>query len=910
MSSSHRSMPKAARWELKFSTRIALLFGVLGMVAISMVMVYSLRTAEANLQSEIRHSLAQYQRTLVSQIETRLQLLEVYLHSASARRTVSALSEQTLAVEELAADVAFMFQDANIDSRLELFFLLDPTGELVMDAGLPLHNIKPLVGALRAPLHYVQGWSLVEVGAQSALLKATPIFDPATVQLRGYLFVGLALGQNRAFLTELSDSTSLDLLVLGHAQQALMWQGDSTLGLRGEAELTRLARDGDGLYVQRFPITLSGVAEPFWLTLGVSDKRFASVYDSYLQSFLLVSSGFLLLLLVAAWLLRVNHDRAINQLLGFIEATQAGERGLCFQPTGIYEYNRVGVAMQHMVEDLHIAATVFESAEGMLVTDAQFVVLRANPAFSRMSGYSESEVVGKPLDCTLMPDSFASNRAAMQSALAEQGAWQGEMLGRRKNAQEYPQWLSIAAVRSGGANQHVNYVITLADTTQRKAAEQRIEQLAYYDPLTSLPNRRLQHERLERALQASENSRQRGAVLFIDLDNFKILNDARGHDIGDQLLQQVAERLSGCVRQTDSVARIGGDEFVILLENLGIEPLEAAQLAESIAGKILFTLRQPFSVGGVEHFSTLSIGIAMFNGKGEPLDDLLKQADLAMYQAKAQGRNTSCFFEAQMQQRVMQRASLESDLRQGLLKSEFILYYQAQIDQRAGLQGAEVLLRWQHPQRGLLTPGEIIPIAEGCGLILPLGEWVLQTACATLAQWGRSAELRHLSLSVNVSAKQLQQPDFVEQVLQIVQRSGCNPGSLKLEITESMLLDGREAVIAKMARLKAHGLRFALDDFGTGYSSLSYLKTLPLDQLKIDRSFVCDLLSDNQDADIACTIVSLAHALKLDVIAEGVETQAQCERLSSYGCTCFQGYYFGRPVPLEQLFAAAATEPG
>ncbi|MFG0721647.1 EAL domain-containing protein [Pseudomonas sp. GLN_6] len=903
-------MPKAARWELKFSTRIALLFGVLGMVAISMVMVYSLRTAEANLQSEIRHSLAQYQRTLVSQIETRLQLLEVYLHSASARRTVSALSEQTLAVEELAADVAFMFQDANIDSRLELFFLLDPTGELVMDAGLPLHNIKPLVGALRAPLHYVQGWSLVEVGAQSALLKATPIFDPATVQLRGYLFVGLALGQNRAFLTELSDSTSLDLLVLGHAQQALMWQGDSTLGLRGEAELTRLARDGDGLYVQRFPITLSGVAEPFWLTLGVSDKRFASVYDSYLQSFLLVSSGFLLLLLVAAWLLRVNHDRAINQLLGFIEATQAGERGLCFQPTGIYEYNRVGVAMQHMVEDLHIAATVFESAEGMLVTDAQFVVLRANPAFSRMSGYSESEVVGKPLDCTLMPDSFASNRAAMQSALAEQGAWQGEMLGRRKNAQEYPQWLSIAAVRSGGANQHVNYVITLADTTQRKAAEQRIEQLAYYDPLTSLPNRRLQHERLERALQASENSRQRGAVLFIDLDNFKILNDARGHDIGDQLLQQVAERLSGCVRQTDSVARIGGDEFVILLENLGIEPLEAAQLAESIAGKILFTLRQPFSVGGVEHFSTLSIGIAMFNGKGEPLDDLLKQADLAMYQAKAQGRNTSCFFEAQMQQRVMQRASLESDLRQGLLKSEFILYYQAQIDQRAGLQGAEVLLRWQHPQRGLLTPGEIIPIAEGCGLILPLGEWVLQTACATLAQWGRSAELRHLSLSVNVSAKQLQQPDFVEQVLQIVQRSGCNPGSLKLEITESMLLDGREAVIAKMARLKAHGLRFALDDFGTGYSSLSYLKTLPLDQLKIDRSFVCDLLSDNQDADIACTIVSLAHALKLDVIAEGVETQAQCERLSSYGCTCFQGYYFGRPVPLEQLFAAAATEPG
>ncbi|WP_324288928.1 EAL domain-containing protein [Pseudomonas sp. SL4(2022)] len=903
-------MPKMARWELKFSTRIALLFGMLGMVAISVVMVYSLRTAEDNLQSEIKNRLQQYQRTIISLIESRLQLLDVYLHSASARRSISALSETAVAVEDIAADVAFMFQDANTDARLDVFFVLDPAGKLVMDAGLPLYDIQPLVAALRSPIHYVASWSVAQAGAQSVLLKAKPIFDPASLQLRGYLFVGLVLADNRSLLAELSASSRLDLLVLGYAQQPLLWQGDRALWRDSAASLTRLERDGSELYVQRLPITLKGVKEPFWLTLGVSDNRFASIYESYLHSFLLISSGFLLLLLVAAWLLRISHDRAINQLLGFIEATQAGARDRGFQPTGIYEYNRVGVAMQRMVEDLQIAATVFEAAEGMLVTDAQFVVLRANPAFSRMSGYSESEVVGSLFDLTLVPDSLASNRAAMEAALAGQGAWQGEIFGRRKHGQDYPQWLSIAAVRSGAAEPHFNYVITLADTTQRKAAEQRIEQLAYYDPLTSLPNRRLQRERLEHAVLASESTRQRGAVMFIDLDDFKTLNDARGHDIGDQFLQQVAERLVGCVRQADSVARIGGDEFVILLENLGVEPLAAAQQAGAIADKVLVALRQPFRVGGVEHFSTLSIGIAMFNGTGEPLDDLLKQADLAMYQAKALGRNTCCFFEPQMQQRVMQRASLESELRQGLLKSEFILYYQAQIDQREGLQGAEVLLRWQHPQRGLLTPGEIIPIAEGSGLILPLGEWVLQTACATLAQWGRSAELRHLSLSVNVSAKQLQQPDFVEQVLHIVQRSGCNPSSLKLEITESMLLDGREAVIAKMARLKAHGLRFALDDFGTGYSSLSYLKTLPLDQLKIDRSFVCDLLSDNQDADIACTIVSLAHALKLDVIAEGVETQAQCDRLSSFGCTCFQGYYFGRPVPLEQLFAAAATEPG
>lgn len=463
-------------------------------------------------------------------------------------------------------------------------------------------------------------------------------------------------------------------------------------------------------------------------------------------------------------------------------------------------------------------------------------------------------------------------------------------------------------VRDGVDAQHINYVINLTDTTQREAAEQRIEQLAYYDPLTQLPNRRLQRERIEHALVTSHETEQRGAILFIDLDNFKTLNDARGHAIGDQLLQQVAERLTSCVRQSHSVARIGGDEFVVLLENLGQEPGQAAQQAQVIASKILLTLRQPFRVGGIEHFSTLSIGIAMFNGTDEPLDDLMKQAGLAMYQAKASGRNTCCFFEQRMQQQVLLRASLESDLRQGLLKSEFVLYYQAQIDQQAGLQGAEVLLRWQHPERGLLAPGEIIPVAEGSGLILPLGEWVLETACATLAQWGRRAHTQHLSLSVNVSAKQLQQADFVEQVLHCVKRSGCNPNRLKLEITESMLLDGREAVISKMARLKGHGIRFSLDDFGTGYSSLSYLKTLPLDQLKIDRSFVCDLMTDPLDADIARTIVTLAHALNLDVIAEGVETLEQSERLSSYGCTRFQGYYFGRPMPLEQLLAAMTAK--
>jgi len=899
---------RAARWELKFSTRVALLFGMLGMVAISVVMIYSLRTAQDNLQSEIKNSLAQHQRSIVSLIETRLQLLEVYLHSASARRTVTALSEQAQPVEQIAADVAFMFQDANIDSRLEMFFLLDPAGKLVMDAGLPLFDIAPLVAALRAPIHYAHGWNLVLAGEQSALLKATPIFDPATIQLRGYLFVGLALGQNRRLVSELLAGSNLDLLVLGHAQTPLVWQGESQLALQAERPLATLEQDENGLYIKRAAIQLAGTNEPFWLSLGVSDNRFASIYSAYFNSFLLLSGGFLLLLLAAAWLLRISHDRAIGQLLGFIEAIQAGDRGRAFRPTGIYEYNRVGFAMQHMVEDLHVAAAVFESAEGMAVTDARHQVLRVNQAFTRITGYAAEDVVGHSLDFMLVQAGHDLLREAILAALTQQGAWQGELLGRRKNGQQYPQWVSITAVRGGGERQVLNYVITLIDTTQRKAAEQRIEQLAYYDPLTNLPNRRLQRERLEKALLASAESGQYGAVLFIDLDDFKTLNDARGHDIGDQLLQQVAVRLSGCVRHSDSVARIGGDEFVVLLEELGLDQQSAAQQAEHIADKILFSLRQPFRIGQMEHFSTLSIGISVFQGGAQQVDELLKQADLAMYQAKAAGRNQHCFFEPQMQARVLQRASLESDLRQGLLKGEFILYYQAQIEQQAGLYGAEVLLRWQHPERGLLAPGEIIPVAEGSGLILPLGEWVLETACATLAQWRRRPQTQHLSLSVNVSAKQLQQVDFVEQVLHIVKRSGCDPQRLKLEITESMLLDGREAVIAKMARLKAHGVRFSLDDFGTGYSSLSYLKSLPLDQLKIDRSFVNDLLTDPLDADIARTIVSLARALKLEVIAEGVESLEQCERLSSFGCTRFQGYYFGRPVPLEQLLVGEVVE--
>ncbi|MFN3984966.1 MAG: putative bifunctional diguanylate cyclase/phosphodiesterase [Rhodocyclaceae bacterium] len=894
--------PLCRPWEMKFSTRVALLFGALGLVAMLVVMGYSVRMAEHGLRNEVRNSLEQHQRTIVSLLENRLKLLEVYLHSASARRAVAGVSADVQPVERIGADLAFMFQDASLDANLDIFFLLDDGGRLVIDAGLPLYDIGPMLAQLRAPIHYANRWNLERTAGLAALIRAAPVFDPATLNLRGTVFVGFALGQNRAFYRNLMEREQLDLLVLGHGESALVTKVSAELGLAPDEGPEALA-GRPGFHRQRFAIDLAGLDEPLWLELGVSDRRFQAVHSGYLQSFVILTSGFFLLLLIAAWLLRMSHDRAIHELLDYIGKIQDGVRGATFRPTGVYEYNRVGVAMQRMVDDLNLAASVFESAEGMIVADAGWNVLRVNPAFTRITGYCAVDVVGQRLDRVLGQAETAIVRAAVLDALGREGVWQGELHGRRRSGEDYTHWTSFTAVLGADGRTVLNYVATLSDTTQRRAAEKRIEQLAYYDPLTDLPNRRLQLERLEAALAASAESGQHGAILYIDLDDFKTLNDTRGHDTGDRLLVQVAERLATCVRHSDSVGRIGGDEFVILLEDLGRSPEAAMQQAEAIASKVLRGLRKPFRIGEIEHFATLSIGIAMFHGYGEGVDDLLRQADMAMYQAKSEGRDTLCFFNPLMQSRVLQRATLESDLRQGLQRDEFTLFFQPQVDEHGGLLGAEALLRWRHPRRGLLSPGEIVPVAESSGLILPIGEWVLTRACQILAEWAHDPALAYLTLAVNVSAKQIQQPDFVEQVLEIVRRHGADPSRLKLEITESVLLDGREAVIDKMSRLKQSGLCFSLDDFGTGYSSLSYLKSLPLDQLKIDRSFVADLLDNRLDADIARTIVSLARALGLDVIAEGVETQAQRDRLQEFGCRCFQGYYFGKPVPLEKLVA-------
>jgi len=439
------------------------------------------------------------------------------------------------------------------------------------------------------------------------------------------------------------------------------------------------------------------------------------------------------------------------------------------------------------------------------------------------------------------------------------------------------------------------------DITARRQAEEEIRHLAFYDPLTQLPNRRLLIDRLKQALAASNRSGRFGALLFIDLDNFKTLNDTLGHDVGDLLLQQVAQRLSTCVRAGDTVARLGGDEFVVMLEDLSENAREAATQTETVAEKILATLNQSYQLAGYQQRSTPSIGATLFGENATAIEELLKRADLAMYQAKAAGRNTLRFFDPEMQAVVSARADMEAGLTEAMRAEQFIIYFQAQVDSTGKLTGAEVLLRWQHPQQGLVSPLEFIPLAEDTGLILPLGQWVLEAACTQLAAWANDTEMAHFILAVNVSALQFHTPDFVDQVLRTLARTGANPYRLKLELTESLLVTNVEDVIAKMTALKAKGVGFALDDFGTGYSSLSYLKRLPLDQLKIDRSFVRDILTDTNDASIAKMVVALAESLDLAVIAEGVEIEAQKNFLARHGCLAYQGYLFSRPLPIGEF---------
>lgn len=556
---------------------------------------------------------------------------------------------------------------------------------------------------------------------------------------------------------------------------------------------------------------------------------------------------------------------------------------------------------QQAERELRIAAIAFESQEGMMVTDAQGTILRTNQAFSRITGYSADEVVGRN------PDILKSDRhsdyffRSLWQGLQNDRRWQGEIWNRRKDGQLFAAWLTISAVL-GEDGEVVCYVAAFSDITQHKQSQQQIHQLAFFDPLTHLPNRRLFLDRLQQAVAASQRNGRNGGLLMLDLDHFKMVNDTLGHEAGDRLLLEVGRRLTACVRDTDTVARPGGDEFAVMLENLDADATMAAGEIEELATKIRDVLRRPYRLDGVvvsQFQGTASIGATLFRDQPQTTHELLKRVEVAMYRAKDDGRDALRFFSPGMQQAVEDRAALEADLRQAVRRDQLRLYYQAQVDSDDRICGVEGLLRWQHPQRGLVMPGVFIPLAEESSLILSLGQWVLETACAQLQAWEDDVATRRLPLSINISASQFGQADFVDLVRHQLDRHGIEPGRLKLELTESLVLDHVGESIDKMHQLKALGIAFSMDDFGTGYSSLAYLKRLPLDELKIDRSFVANLASGTNDEAIVQSIIALARTLHLDVIAEGVETVAQRRYLERNGCTRYQGFLYSRPVPRE-----------
>jgi len=552
--------------------------------------------------------------------------------------------------------------------------------------------------------------------------------------------------------------------------------------------------------------------------------------------------------------------------------------------------------------DLRIAAIAFDSQEGMTVTDADNVILRVNRAFSEITGYSAEDAIGKTPAVLQSGRHDAQFYRGMWQQLESEKRWAGEIWNRRKNGEIYPEWLTITAV-TDTEGKITNYIGAFSDTSERVAAEKKIRNLAFYDPLTKLPNRRLLMDRLQQAMASSNRNLGYGALLFIDLDNFKALNDTRGHDTGDQLLTQAAQRLQSCVRDGDTVARVGGDEFAVILQDLSEDEKQAATQVEMLAEKIRRALNQPYSLLGGQHHSTSSIGISLFVDHEIGIEELLKRADTAMYEAKAAGRDTARFFDPAIQAALEVRMALESDLRHALPQREFQLYYQLQVDSARRPIGAEALLRWHHPQRGLVSPADFVPLAEASGQIIQIGQWVLETACAQLKRWEADPLTCDLQLAVNVSARQFREANFVSNLRTLIEHSGIQPEKLKLELTESVVLDNVTDTIEKMRVIREMGIIFSMDDFGTGYSSLSYLQQLPLAQLKIDQSFVRDLAEDSNDAAIVRAIITLGKSLGLHVIAEGVESEAQSAFLLAHGCHAFQGYLFGRPLPLSEFVA-------
>lgn len=556
---------------------------------------------------------------------------------------------------------------------------------------------------------------------------------------------------------------------------------------------------------------------------------------------------------------------------------------------------------------LRIAAATFETQDAVMVTDADARIIQVNEAFQKITGYRADEIIGQNPKILSSGNHAPDFYAVMWQELLEKGAWQGELWDRRKNGEVYPKWTSITALRNSQGEIR-EYIAIFSDITERKHAEAEIHNLAFYDALTKLPNRRLLLDRFAHALSCSERPQGYGAILYLDLDRFKILNDTFGHHHGDLLLVEVGKRIRSALAPVITVARIGGDEFIVLVEDIDPVPEIASQKISLLAETLRSLLAKPYQIKGRDYFGSTSIGIALFHGKQSSVEEVLKQADMALYQAKNTGRNTCIFFDPSLQEAVESRAALEKDLRQALEEKQFEIYYQIQVDNHGVPTGAEALIRWMHPVKRLIPPSDFIPVAEECMLIIEVGKWVMDEACRRLALWSTSSLTSSLSLAVNVSGHQFAMHDFVSLVSECISRHRINPRRLKLEITETVVINDLKEVIAKMRGLKELGVCLSLDDFGTGYSSLQYLKQLPLDQLKIDKSFVRDMFSNESNSMMVRSIIDMARNFGLEVIAEGVESEAQLAFLKQHECMAYQGYFFSKPVPLDDFMDLLESE--
>ena len=655
---------------------------------------------------------------------------------------------------------------------------------------------------------------------------------------------------------------------------------------------------------------LVAIGAPLGATLGEIDRAF------YLRIALLV-----LVTLVSALLARL----AVHSLVGrwarrireAVEAVGAGrlgtrvevaaqaselralEHGFNLMAAGLERREAELVARDHELRRLSMA--IEQSPESIVITDTAGRIEYVNDAFVRNTGYAREELIGRNPRILNHGATPLATYQDLWATLLRGEVWRGEFHNARKDGTPFIELATLAPIRDADG-MVTHYVGVKEDITLRRRSEELVHRLAYYDPLTQLPNRAMLRDRLQHAILASANSDRFGMLLLLDIDRFKQLNDTRGHALGDELLCAIARRLRQVVDEAATLARQGDDDFGVIVENLDGRREDALLQAEALAREIHRTLNEPYALDGSTTLSyvTHSIGITLFKGRQWSQENLFRQAEVALFTAKEEGRNTIRFFSPQMQALVDAHATMENGLRAALVNEAFQLYYQPQVDAAGRVSGAEALIRWRDAEGRPVSPAVFIPVAEETGLIVPIGQWVLDAACAQLAAWQARPQTRGLSISVNVSARQFHQPDFVDQVLACIERHGVDPAGLKLELTESVILGDRDEAVARMAQLKECGLRFALDDFGTGYSSLSYLKRMPLNQLKIDQSFVRDMLDDASSETIVRAILGMSASLALEVVAEGVETVEQAAFLKAQGCTGFQGYLYGRPLPVTE----------